>query len=156
MSQSERVFLGLGSNEGDRQALLEAAIESLEALADTSVVKVSKVIETEPWGETDQPNFLNAVAEIRTGLEPEDLLAALKGIETDLGRKVSYRWGPRAIDIDIILYGRREVDLPHLTIPHRHARERDFVLTPLREIAPEVADALIAGTWTSQQAYGGR
>ena len=152
MSQSERVFLGLGSNEGDRRVLLDAAIDSLKALPDTSVVTISKVIETEPWGETDQPKFLNAVVEIRTGLEPEDLLVALKGIETDLGRRASYRWGPRAIDLDIILYGRREVDLPHLTIPHRYCRERDFVMSPLREIAPEVADALIAGTWTSQQA----
>jgi 2-amino-4-hydroxy-6-hydroxymethyldihydropteridine diphosphokinase len=152
MSQSERIFLGLGSNEGDSRALLEASLDSLRAVTDTSVVKVSTFIDTQPWGETDQPNFLNAVAEIRTGLEPVALLAALKRIETELGRKASYRWGPRAIDLDIILYGRRVVDLPHLVIPHRHCRERDFVMRPLREIAPDVADALIAGTWLEPQA----
>jgi 2-amino-4-hydroxy-6-hydroxymethyldihydropteridine diphosphokinase len=102
------------------------------------VVRVSSFLSTEPWGATDQPRFLNAVAEIRTALAPMALLQALKQLETNLGRVPSYRWGPRLIDLDIVLYGQRVVDLPGLKIPHPRYRERDFVLTPLREIAPEM------------------
>jgi 2-amino-4-hydroxy-6-hydroxymethyldihydropteridine diphosphokinase len=102
-------------------------------------VRVSSFLSTEPWGATSQPRFLNAVAEIRTGLEPLPLLHALKQLESELGRVPTYRWGPRAIDFDIILYGERVTDLPELRIPHPHYREREFVMAPLREIAPEIA-----------------
>ena len=107
----------------------------------TRLVRVSSFLRTEPWGVRDQPAFLNAVAEIRTGLEPLALLQALKQLESAMGRVPSYRFGPRLIDLDIILFGGRTVELPGLTIPHPRYRERDFVMIPFREIAPEVADA---------------
>jgi 2-amino-4-hydroxy-6-hydroxymethyldihydropteridine diphosphokinase len=135
----ERVFIGLGTNLGeDLERNLRNAIAALAALPGTQVVRVSSFLSTEPWGATDQPRFLNAVAEIRTQLEPPRLLQALKQLENELGRVPTYRWGPRAIDFDIILYGERTVDIPGLRIPHPRYREREFVMTPLREIAPEI------------------
>jgi 2-amino-4-hydroxy-6-hydroxymethyldihydropteridine diphosphokinase len=137
----ERVFIGLGTNIGaDLERNLRQALEAIGTLPETELVRVSSFLSTQPWGATDQPRFLNAVAELRTRLEPLPLLAALKQLESQLGRVPSYRWGPRAIDFDIILYGKRVVDLPGLRIPHPRYRERDFVMTPLREIAPEIAD----------------
>jgi len=140
MSSPERVFVALGTNVGDdlRRNLREA-VEALKSLPQTEIVRVSSFLDTEPWGATDQPRFLNAVAEIRTELEPLALLQALKGLERQLGRVPSYRWGPRLIDFDIILYGQRVVDIPELKVPHPRYREREFVMAPLREIAPEVA-----------------
>jgi 2-amino-4-hydroxy-6-hydroxymethyldihydropteridine diphosphokinase len=136
----ERVFIGLGTNLGsDLERNLGQAVEALAHLPQTRVVRVSSFLSTAPWGVTDQPRFLNAVAEIATQLEPLDLLQALKQLESELGRVPSYRWGPRAIDFDIILYGERVVDLPGLKIPHPHYRERDFVMRPLHEIAPDIA-----------------
>jgi 2-amino-4-hydroxy-6-hydroxymethyldihydropteridine diphosphokinase len=102
-------------------------------------VRVSSFLGTEPWGVPNQPRYLNAVAEIRTRLEPLPLLEELKRLESELGRIPTYQWGPRAIDFDIILYGQRVVDLPELRIPHPRYREREFVMQPLREIAPELA-----------------
>jgi 2-amino-4-hydroxy-6-hydroxymethyldihydropteridine diphosphokinase len=135
----ERVFIGLGTNLGaDLDRNLREAIEALRRLPDTRVVQVSSFMSSAPWGVTDQPRFLNAVAEIRTQLEPLPLLQALKTLETGLGRLPTYRWGPRIIDFDIILYGSRAVDLPELKIPHPHYREREFVTRPLAEIAPEL------------------
>jgi 2-amino-4-hydroxy-6-hydroxymethyldihydropteridine diphosphokinase len=136
----ERVFIGLGTNLGeDLERNLHEALEAIGTLPGTKVVRVSSFLSTEPWGATDQPRFLNAVAEIRTQLEPLPLLHALKRLESELGRVPSYRWGPRAIDFDIILYGERVADLPGLRIPHPRYREREFVMVPLREIAPEIA-----------------
>ena len=134
----ERVFIGLGTNLGDDlERNLRNALAAIGTLPGTEVVRVSSFLTTEPWGATDQPRFLNAVAEIRTQLEPLPLLQALKRLESELGRVPTYRWGPRAIDFDIILYGERVVDIPGLRIPHPRYREREFVMTPLREIAPE-------------------
>src|SRR5688572_11849415 len=124
MSWDERVFLGLASNQGDRQGHLTRALAALAALPGTAVVRVSTFVETPPWGVTEQPAFVNAVAEIRTALAPEELLAAIKRLETALGRTPSYRWGPREIDLDIVAYGRRRIDTPELTVPHRHCLER--------------------------------
>lgn len=138
---AERVFVGLGTNLGDLERNLRDAIRAIGALPGTEVVRASSFLSTEPWGVTDQPRFLNAVAEIRTSLEPLPLLQALKQLEDRLGRVPSYRWGPRVIDFDIILYGQRVVDLPELKIPHPRFREREFVLQPLREIAPEILSA---------------
>jgi len=136
----ERVFIGLGTNLGeDLDRNLREAVQAIGALPETEVVRVSSFLRTEPWGVADQPRFLNAVAEIRTALEPLLLLQALKKLESELGRVPTYRWGPRAIDFDIILYGSRRVDLPGLKIPHPQYREREFVMQPLAEIAPEVA-----------------
>ena len=137
----ERVFIGLGTNLGDDLVHnLRKALEAIGTLPGTKVVRVSSFLSTEPWGATDQPRYLNAVAEIRTELEPLPLLHALKQLESELGRVPTYRWGPRAIDFDILLYGERVADLPELRIPHPHYREREFVMVPLREIAPEVAN----------------
>jgi 2-amino-4-hydroxy-6-hydroxymethyldihydropteridine diphosphokinase len=136
----ERIFIGIGTNLGDDlERNLRNALEALGRLPETEVVRVSSFLSTEPWGATGQPHFLNAVAEIRTQLEPLPLLHALKQLESELGRVPTYRWGPRAIDFDIILYGDRAVDLPELRIPHPRYREREFVMVPLREIAPELA-----------------
>ncbi len=138
----ERVFIGLGTNLGDDLARnLREAIQAIGTLPRTEVVRASSFLSTEPWGVTDQPRFLNAVVEIRTALEPRSLLQSLKELEGRLGRVPTFRWGPRAIDFDIILYGRRIVDEPGLRIPHPRFREREFVLQPLREIAPEVLSA---------------
>jgi 2-amino-4-hydroxy-6-hydroxymethyldihydropteridine diphosphokinase len=140
MTTAERVFIGLGTNLGaDLDRNLYTAIEAIRHLPDTEVVRVSSFMRTAPWGVTDQPPFLNAVVEIRTQLEPVPLLQALKARETELGRVPTFRWGPRLIDFDIILYGSRVVNLPDLKIPHPHYREREFVLRPLAEIAPELA-----------------
>jgi 2-amino-4-hydroxy-6-hydroxymethyldihydropteridine diphosphokinase len=136
----ERIFIGIGTNLGDDlERNLRNALEALGRLPGTEVVRVSSFLSTEPWDATDQPRYLNAVAEIRTQLEPLPLLHALKQLESELGRVPTYRWGPRAIDFDIILYGDRVVDLPELRIPHPRYREREFVMVPLREIAPELA-----------------
>jgi 2-amino-4-hydroxy-6-hydroxymethyldihydropteridine diphosphokinase len=136
----ERVFIGLGTNLGeDLERNLHNALAALGRLPGTQVVRVSSFLSTEPWGVTDQPRFLNAVAEIRTQLEPLPLLQALKQLENVLGRAPTYRWGPRAIDFDIILYGERVVESCGLRIPHPRYREREFVMAPLREIAPEIA-----------------
>jgi 2-amino-4-hydroxy-6-hydroxymethyldihydropteridine diphosphokinase len=137
---AERVFVALGTNLGaDLERNLRTALAGIAQLRATEVVRVSSFLSTEPWGATDQPRFLNAVAEIRTQLEPLELLAALQQLESRLGRVPSYHWGPRLIDLDIILYGERVIDEPALKIPHPHYRERDFVMRPLTEIAPEVA-----------------
>jgi 2-amino-4-hydroxy-6-hydroxymethyldihydropteridine diphosphokinase len=136
----ERVFIGLGTNLGDDlDRNLREAVQAIGKLPQTEIVRVSSFLSTEPWGIAEQPRFLNAVAEIRTQLEPLPLLRALKQLESELGRVPSYRWGPRAIDFDIILYGERVVDLPGLRIPHPSYKEREFVMSSLREIAPEVA-----------------
>jgi 2-amino-4-hydroxy-6-hydroxymethyldihydropteridine diphosphokinase len=148
MADHERVFLGLGSNQGAVQANLLRAIEELKKLDGTSLEASSTFVETEPWGVTDQPCFLNAVIEIRTALEPSELLSAIKRIEGALGRKPTRRWGPRIIDIDILVYGHRTVVKPELVIPHPYATQRDFIMMPLREIAPQVATGLMDGSWT--------
>lgn len=142
MRETERIFLGLGSNLGDRKGNLEAALAGIAGFPETVVVQVSSFYETEPWGVTDQPAFLNAVVEVTSGLEPRALLTAVKGLEQELGRTVSFRWGPRVIDIDLLLYGERKVDEPGLTVPHPQILNRPFVWEPLQEVAPEVLEEL--------------
>ena len=136
------MFLGLGSNLGERETNIREALARLEALPETSVVRVSSLVETEPWGVVDQPRFINGAAELRTELEPEALLQAVKEIEREIGREPALRWGPRIIDLDLLLFGDRQVRLPHLKLPHPHILERAFVLDPLTEIAPEVVEGL--------------
>ncbi len=129
------VFLGLGGNLGDRRANLRAAVAELRTILDQ--LRVSALYETAPWGDTDQPSFLNAVARGHTTLEPLDLLEATQAIERQLGRRRSNRrWGPRPIDIDILLYGQQTIAHPRLIVPHRHMHERGFVLRPLADLAP--------------------
>ena len=130
---SERIYLGLGSNLGDRLATLQAAVDSLEA-HDVRVLRSSRVYETEPVGGPPQGDFLNAVIEVATDIEPLDLLGLCLSIETELGRERGERWGPRTCDIDILTYGDEEIDEPALTVPHPLMHERAFVLIPLLEL----------------------
>ena len=135
-----RVYLSLGSNHGDRRQQLRGALDALRAVAGVTVGAVSRCYETEPVGEVHQPAFLNLAAEIETELAPLELLNATQAIEQRLGRRPSYRWGPRAIDIDVILWGARVIATERLQVPHREFRKRAFVLTPLAEIAGEAVD----------------
>jgi 2-amino-4-hydroxy-6-hydroxymethyldihydropteridine diphosphokinase len=141
-----RVQLSLGSNIGDRVGKLRAALEALDALEGVCVTRVSHSYETEPVGNTDQPAFLNLAAEIETALEPLELLNAVKEIERRLARTPSSRWGPRTIDIDVILWGNRVMDTERLTLPHKEFRKRAFVLAPLAEIASDAVDPVTGCT----------
>jgi 2-amino-4-hydroxy-6-hydroxymethyldihydropteridine diphosphokinase len=147
----DRVFLGLGGNLGDPQASMAAALRILDDDAGTRVVTVSSVYRTPPWGKTDQPDFLNAAAEIATTHEPRALLALCLDAERALKRERRERWGPRIVDIDILVFGNRLIREPGLEIPHPRIFERAFVIVPLAEIAPGlrilgslIADALKA------------
>lgn len=145
-------WIGLGANLGDRAATLDAALARLDRLDACDVLAVSRYYSTPPWGDTDQPEFLNAVALLRTDLAAQDLLEALQDIESALGReRTGRRWGPRTIDLDLLLYGDECIKTPRLTVPHPRIRERAFVLVPLVELSPELtipgqgrADALLA------------
>ncbi|MEX1179588.1 MAG: 2-amino-4-hydroxy-6-hydroxymethyldihydropteridine diphosphokinase [Cucumibacter sp.] len=134
-----RAYLALGANIGAPAKQLKEAVRRIAEHSGIHVVRRSQVIETEPWGKTDQPKFLNMAIEIETSLPPLDLMQACLMIERDMGRVRGEKWGPRVIDIDIIAYGHTRLVTPALTLPHPHAYEREFVLAPLREIAPEVA-----------------
>jgi 2-amino-4-hydroxy-6-hydroxymethyldihydropteridine diphosphokinase len=127
------VYLGLGSNLGNRLKNLLRAIELLKP--EVLPGKVSSIYETAPWGYKEQPEFLNCVVKAKTNLEPLALLEKLKSIESDLGREPSFRYGPRVIDLDILLYDDQVFSSPLLTIPHPRILERAFVLLPLAEIA---------------------
>lgn len=131
-------YLGLGSNLGDRVAELASALDALDKVPGVRVVASSSVYESEPWGVTDQPCFANAVARIETDLSAEALLAALQLIEALAGRVTGPRNGPRPLDIDLLLFGDETYDTTELTVPHARLLERDFVVTPLLEIAPGV------------------
>ena len=128
------VFIALGGNLGDRSAMLAAGLERLAAFVD--VTRRSKIYETAPKYVTDQPAFLNMAVAGRTALPPEPLLAALQAIEQELGRVKGRRFGPRAIDLDILFYGGDQIDSPTLIVPHPRIGERRFVLQPLMDIAP--------------------
>ena len=132
-------YLGLGSNIGDRLAHLRRAIGSLEATAGVQVTKLSSVFETEPVGVTDQEWFLNAAVEIRTNLSAEVLLERTQAIERELGRVATRHWGPRLIDLDILLYGKACVKTAALEIPHPEIQHRAFVMIPLLELDPHLA-----------------
>lgn len=132
------VYLGLGSNLGERLEMLAEALRLVDGIANTHVVCVSSVYETEPWGTADQPDYANAVALVRTTLGAADLLGALQGIEDSLGRVRAERYGARTIDIDILLFGDEEWASEDLVIPHPRMLEREFVVVPLLEITPEV------------------
>jgi 2-amino-4-hydroxy-6-hydroxymethyldihydropteridine diphosphokinase len=131
-------YIGIGSNEGDRVANLAQAIEALAAIPESHVERVSHAYETEPAYHVDQPPFANAVAELQTDLEPEQLLGHLHIIEDEMGRVRAIDNGPRVIDLDILTFGDEEMVSDTLTIPHTGLLERDFVVTPLLEIAPRL------------------
>lgn len=130
------VYLGVGTNLGDRAANLAAAAAALAP--SVRLRRVSPVYETPPWGYTDQPAFLNQVFEAYTALEPQALLAWLKAVEARLGRQATFRYGPRLIDLDILWYDNAALDLPGLTVPHPNLHERAFVLVPLADLAPDL------------------
>lgn len=130
-------YLGLGSNLGDRLGTLQRAVDLLGAEAGIRVVASSRVWETEPVG-PPQPRYLNAVLRVETGLEPLELLAACRRVEAALGRVRLERWGPRTIDVDVLVYDERRVDEPELQVPHPRMSERAFVLAPLLELAPDL------------------
>lgn len=128
------VYLGLGSNLGDRLLNVKAACSALASYV--CIFSASPVYETAPWGYTDQPAFLNQVLGVDTGLSPLELMAALKQVEADLGRISSFRYGPRLIDLDILFYDDLVLETPGLVIPHPRLAERAFVLVPLADLAP--------------------
>jgi 2-amino-4-hydroxy-6-hydroxymethyldihydropteridine diphosphokinase len=133
-----RVFLGLGSNLGDRARFLQRALTELKLVPGVKIVWTSGVYESDPWGKTDQPRFLNAVVEVEAEHEPVALLEQLQAIERRLGRTASERWGPREIDIDILLYDGLVYGDERVTVPHPELERRRFVLVPLREIAADL------------------
>jgi 2-amino-4-hydroxy-6-hydroxymethyldihydropteridine diphosphokinase len=129
-------YLGLGSNIGWRSTNLTRAVC---LLGKTSLlVQISSIYETLPWGIADQPKFLNCVLKIETNLAAPYLLDSMKTLETEMGREEGIRYGPRLIDIDLLIFGDRIIDLPHLQIPHPQLCQRAFVLIPLAELAPEL------------------
>lgn len=133
-----RAYLSLGSNLGDRKAMLDGALARLEASGRLTVLKRSSIYETEPIGVVDQPWFYNLVAEVDTPLSAEELLDLTKHVEQEMQRTREIRWGPRTIDIDLLLYDDLESTSEHLTVPHPEMTRRRFVLEPLCEIAPEL------------------
>ncbi|WMJ68748.1 2-amino-4-hydroxy-6-hydroxymethyldihydropteridine diphosphokinase [Stenotrophomonas sp. 24(2023)] len=134
-------WVGLGANLGDAAATVRAAIAALDRLPSTALLQASRLYATPAWGNEDQPPFVNAVAAVRTTLAPASLLAALLALEGDFGRvrDPAVHWGPRRLDLDLLLYGEQQVDLPHLKVPHPYLHERAFVLVPLAEIAADLA-----------------
>jgi 2-amino-4-hydroxy-6-hydroxymethyldihydropteridine diphosphokinase len=134
--------LGLGGNLGDRRANLAAAVNAVAEHPDVRLEAVSGLYETPPWGKTDQPAFLNAALRIETRLAPRTLLDAILDIERRLGRQRGERWGPRTVDIDVLLYGDAAIDEPGLRVPHPRLTERAFALAPLADVLPQ---ATVAG-----------
>ncbi len=138
------IYLALGANLGDRAANLRAALAALPPAV--RVTAASPIYETPPWGYTDQPAFLNMALRGETDLSPLALLDFLKVLETDLGRRESFRWGPRLIDLDILFYDDLVRDTPPLVIPHPRLHERAFVLVPLADVAPALSHPTLGKT----------
>ncbi len=140
-----KIYLGLGSNLGDRGANLQSALLHMEQWG-IEVTNTSALYEAEPVGKIDQPWFLNMVVEVETDKSPADLLMALNSIERSLGRERKEKWGPRIIDIDILFYDQFVLNDPELTIPHPFLQERKFVLLPLASIAPNFVHPIFKKT----------
>jgi 2-amino-4-hydroxy-6-hydroxymethyldihydropteridine diphosphokinase len=136
-----RAYLGIGSNLGDRLAYLQLAVDELGRRPGVDLVAVSRVYETAPVGGPPQDPYFNAVVAIDTSMEPIELLHECRRIEERAGRVRVEHWGPRTLDVDILLLDDCRVDLPDLTLPHPRMRERGFVLAPLRDVAPDLVDA---------------
>jgi 2-amino-4-hydroxy-6-hydroxymethyldihydropteridine diphosphokinase len=140
-------LIGLGSNLGDRRAMLDGAIAALTASPDVRVLRISSIHETEPvGGPPGQASYLNAAAALETTLDPIELLRVLQSIETQFGRVRTVRWGERTLDLDLLLFDDRIIQTPELTVPHPRLAERRFVLAPLAEIAPEAVDPVTGRT----------
>jgi 2-amino-4-hydroxy-6-hydroxymethyldihydropteridine diphosphokinase len=143
-----RAFLGLGGNLGDPVKSMGAALRVIGDDPETGIVAVSSVYRTPPWGKTDQPDFLNCAAEVSTGRGPRELLDLCLAAEQSLKRVRQERWGPRIVDLDVLVYGDVAVHEPGLAIPHPRMLERAFVMVPLAEIAPDlVLSAKTAAEW---------
>ncbi len=142
----ERVALSLGANLGNRARTLDLAVQRIAEHPDIVLIAASHHYATDPVGVTDQPEFLNMAVVVETTLDPERLLATLHEIERDLGRRERLRWHEREIDIDIVLFADRVVDVPGLRIPHEQMHLRRFVLEPLTEIAPEMSHPTLNAT----------
>jgi 2-amino-4-hydroxy-6-hydroxymethyldihydropteridine diphosphokinase len=138
------IALGLGSNVGDRKDYINRAIEALSK--EISSIKVSGIYKTKAWGDENQADFLNACMIAETDKSPEDLLDIIKQIESDLGRTKTHHWGPREIDIDILLYDDKKLSSQRLTIPHPQLADRAFVLVPLAKIAPDLIEPNLGKT----------
>jgi len=152
-NRAHRAVLSVGSNLGDRLGTLQGCVQAIGGLAETDVLAISPVYQTAPVGGPAQPDYLNAVLVVATGLGPRDLLAATQGIEAGFGRVRAERFGPRTLDIDIIGYDEEVSDDPVLTLPHPRAHERAFVLAPWHDLDPAArlpgrgpVAALLAGT----------
>jgi 2-amino-4-hydroxy-6-hydroxymethyldihydropteridine diphosphokinase len=139
-----KVYLLLGSNEGDRMLWMERAIQSVAGFGE--VVERSAVYETAAWGIKEQSSFLNMVILVETELSPEEVLSRIQRIENELGRQRTVQWGPRTLDIDILFYNNEVIRTPELTVPHPFLQERRFTLAPLAEIAPELEHPVLGKT----------
>ena len=142
----QEVYLGLGSNLGDREAMLRGALDAIDAMPGTCMVKASPMYETAPMGPQNQGPYMNMAAKITTSLSPSALIAALQQVEAGLGRVAPEHrrhWGPRQIDIDVLLIGDAVIDEPGLTVPHPGLQDRWFVLKPLADLAPDVIHPIL-------------
>ena len=152
-------YLGLGSNLGDRLAHLQGAVDGLAESDGISVVAVSEVYETAPVGGPEQPDYLNAVVAVETALAARDLFEVARGLEDAAARVREERWGPRTLDVDVLVVGDERVDTPDLVVPHPRLRERGFVLAPLADVAPGLADGFAVapdGGWPGVRRAGVR
>jgi 2-amino-4-hydroxy-6-hydroxymethyldihydropteridine diphosphokinase len=138
MQMCEIVYIGLGTNLGNKSENLSVSIGELEKVSKVKLTAVSSVYESPPWGNKKQDDFLNQVVAVKTTLRPLELLNKIKNIEIKMGRQSGEKWGPRVIDLDMLLYGEEVICSERLTIPHQHMKERLFVLVPLLEIAPNL------------------
>lgn len=134
---TDNVYIALGSNKGDKLKYMIVAANEIGRLEGTELILSSSIYETLPWGIKDQENFLNAVIKIKTSLSLTELFNSIKKIEDKLGRIYMFRWGPREIDLDLIFFGDLIFESDDLTVPHKETLNRDFVITPLLEIAPD-------------------
>lgn len=142
----EVVYLGLGSNLGDKVSNCLRALEDLSSSGQNNIQAISSLYKTEPIGYREQDWFINCVAEVITPLSPRSLLQLLQGVEERMGRSRTFRWGPRVIDLDILLYGAEVIEEADLIIPHPHLHERGFVLIPLAELAPDLIHPVLKKT----------
>jgi 2-amino-4-hydroxy-6-hydroxymethyldihydropteridine diphosphokinase len=138
LAADETVYIGLGSNLAEPRENIRRAVAALKQLEATRYIADSGLFLSQPMGPQDQPDYLNAVAWLETRLDPQDLLTALQHIETDMGRVRERHWGPRKIDLDILLFGERIINLPALQVPHAGIAVREFVLYPLQRLNPEL------------------